>query len=102
MEIHHLKMYFLLKMVVFHCYVCLPEGNNLYTTNHFATFKDDEKEQLLLGTKRYGKAVGCCTTCFLLASMGQVTLTTRIITGLVGNPSKPSFATATGEGGASQ
>ena len=25
-EIHHLKMYLLLKMVVFHCYVSLPEG----------------------------------------------------------------------------
>ena len=26
-EIHHLKMYLLLKMVVFHCYVSLPEVN---------------------------------------------------------------------------
>ena len=38
--------------------------------------------------------------CGSLASMGlQATLTTRIITCLVGNPSKPSFATATGQGG---
>ena len=25
-KIHHLKMYFLFKMGIFHCYVCLPEG----------------------------------------------------------------------------
>ena len=24
--LHHLKMYFLFKMGIFHCYVCLPEG----------------------------------------------------------------------------
>ena len=28
-KIHHLKMYFLFKMGIFHCYVCLPEGNFL-------------------------------------------------------------------------
>ena len=27
-KIHHLKMYLLLKMVVFHCYVSLPEGTH--------------------------------------------------------------------------
>ena len=27
-KIHHLKMYFLFKMGIFHCYVCLPEGSN--------------------------------------------------------------------------
>ena len=26
-KIHHLKMYFLFEMGIFHCYVCLPEGN---------------------------------------------------------------------------
>ena len=25
-KIHHLKMYFLFKIGIFHCYVCLPEG----------------------------------------------------------------------------
>ena len=28
-EIHHLKMYSLVKMEIFHCYVSLPEGNPL-------------------------------------------------------------------------
>ena len=75
-------------------------GTNLYTTNHFATFKDDEKGIAPAMAKPWDVS----TTCFLQkSSMGlQATLTTRIITCLVGNPSKPSFATATGEGGASQ
>ena len=30
-KIHHLKMYFLFKMGIFHCYVCLPEGIYIYT-----------------------------------------------------------------------
>ena len=44
----------------------------------------------------------CLRICTLQYTIGcsplQATLTTRIITCLVGNPSKPSFATATGRG----
>ena len=36
-EIHHLKIYLLLKMVVFHCYVSLPKGNNSSESSHWVS-----------------------------------------------------------------
>ena len=39
-KIHHLKMYFLFKMGIFHCYVCLPEGKkNWFKGRVFARLK---------------------------------------------------------------
>ena len=45
-KIHHLKMYFLFKMGIFHCYVCLPEGSFFscytpYGSNHLTS--EDER-----------------------------------------------------------
>ena len=39
-EIHHLKMYILLKMVVFHCYVSLLEGKCIHTTISMDCWRD--------------------------------------------------------------
>ena len=36
-----LKMYFLLKMGIFHCYVSLPEGNPILAPRTYTAFEDN-------------------------------------------------------------